>query len=397
MSRGFVLATGRAGPMAATVSDRPNDQALALLHRLVTALEDDAPRPSRFERWGKAAAVFATPVTILLSAVGIVATIFLTSAQLDASSQQFDRTWRQSQYSDIVDGLASSSVGVQVNSIRRLVQYVADKRNFENDDEQEAAAQNAAQTLAAFMTDESQLAGDDGLSNYRDPQPVVVSRAFTQLDDLVDTGLSVALDLSKGNFHGVYEPGLRPNSSFLIRGADFRGATLAQLDLTKVPSPQLQSAFFTCTDLQGAKLGSADVSGADFTGANLGAADLSHVRGLTSAQLSGARVGPVTRLPKGVHAPPQPSWGVEDDANFGPTDACKKLLEAMTHLLAGTGYSDRLPCPAVDGSRWQVRLSSVENDARQRVCSFRDRMDHGGSTDPSAARQRSEPIRGPRD
>jgi uncharacterized protein YjbI with pentapeptide repeats len=280
--------------MAATVSDQPTDQALALLNRLVTALEADAPRRSRLERWGKRAAVFATPIAIFLSAVGIVVTIFLTTAQLDASSDQFDRTLRQSQYSDIVDGLASSSVGVQVNSIRRLVQYVADKRNFEDDDAQEAAAQNAAQTLAAFITDESQLPGDEGLSNYRDPQPVVVARAFTQLDDLVDTGLSVALDLSKGNFHGVYQPGLRPTSSFLIRGADFRGATLAHLDLTNVASPQLQSAFFTCTDLQSAKLGSADVSAADFTGANLGAADLSHVRGLTSAQLSGARVGPAT-------------------------------------------------------------------------------------------------------
>jgi len=369
--------------MTATVSDQSSDQALALLHRLVTALEDDAPRHSRFERWGKAAAAFATPITIVLSAIGIVVTIFLTSAQLDASSHQFDRTWRQSQYSDIVDGLASSSVGVQVNSIRRLVQYVADKRNFENDDAQQAAAQNAAQTLAAFMTDESQLAGDDGLSNYRDPQPVVVSRAFTQLDDLLDTGLSVALDLSKGNFHGVYEPRLRPTSLFLVVGADFREATLSQLDLTRVPNAQLQDAFFTCSDLQGAKLGNADVSGADFTGANLGAANLSHVRGLTSAQLSGARVGPVTRLPKGVHGPPQPSWGVEDDANFGPTDACKKLVEAMTHLLAGTGYSDRLPCPAVHGSRWRVRLSWVEDDARQRVCSFRARMNHSGYTDPS--------------
>jgi uncharacterized protein YjbI with pentapeptide repeats len=373
--------------MTASASDHSTDRTLALLHRLVTALEEGAPRPSRFQRWGRSAASFATPVTIALSAVGIGVTIFLTTAQLDASSTQFDRTWRQSQYSDIVDGLASSSVGVQVNSIRRLVQYVADERNFEDQDAQEAAAQNAAQTLAAFMTDESLLSGDAGLSSYRDPQPVVVGRAFTQLDDLVDTGLSVALDLSKGNFHGVYEPRLRPTSSFLVRGADFRGATLAQLDLTEVPSPQLQAAFFTCADLQGAKLGSADVSAADFTGANLGAADLSHVRGLTSAQLSGARVGPATQLPRGVRAPPQPSWGVEDDANFGPTDACKKLMERMTHLIAGTGYADRLPCTAPDHSRWLVRLTPDEDDARDRVCTFRDRMSRSGHPEPSALEQ----------
>jgi hypothetical protein len=88
-------------------------------------------------------------------------------------------------------------------------------------------------------------------------------------------------------------------------------------------------------------------------------------------------------LPKGVHAPPQPSWGVEEDANFGPTDACKKLMEGMTHVLAGTGYADRLPCTVADGSPWPVRLSSVEDDARQRVCTFRVRMNHRGYTDPS--------------
>ena len=376
--------------MTAAESGQPADQALALLHRLVTGLEADAPQQSRIEKWGK---TWGTPSAIVASAVTIVVTIVLAAIQLHnsseqfdrtvrQSSEQFDRTARQSQYSDIVAGLASSSVGVQVNSIRRLVQYVADEDNFEDDHAQEAAAQNAAQTLAAFITDESQLSGEAGLSNYRDPQPIVVSRAFTQLDDLLDTGLSVALDLSKGNFHGVYQPRLRPTSSFLIVGADFREATLKELDLTMVKSPQLQSAFFTCADLQSAKLGSANVSAADFTGANLGNADLSHVQGLTSAQLSGARVGPATELPKGVHAPPQPSWGVEDDANFGPTDACKKLVEGMTHVLAGTGYADRLPCTHADRSPWPVRLSSVEDDARQRVCTFRDRMNHSGYTDP---------------
>jgi uncharacterized protein YjbI with pentapeptide repeats len=361
--------------MTATESDRPTEQARALLHRLVTALEADAPQQSRMEKWAR---TWGTPAAIVASAVTIVVTIVLTAIQLNASSNQFDRTVRQSQYSDIVAGLASSSVGVQVNSIRRLVQYVSDESNFQSKREQGEAAQNAAQTLAAFITDESQPSGENGLSNYRDPQPVVVSRAFTQLDDLVDTGLSVALDLSKGNFHGVYQPALRPTSSFLAVGADFREATLAQLDLTKVRSPQLQDAFFTCTDLQSAKLGNADVSAADFTGANLGNADLSHVHGLTSAQLSGARVGPATRLPTAVHAPAQPSWGVEDDADFGPTDACKKLVEGMTHLIAGTGYSGRLPCTAADSSPWPIRLALVEDHARRRVCGFRDRMNHSG-------------------
>ena len=55
----------------------------------------------------------------------------------------------------------------------------------------------------------------------------------------------------------------------------------------------------------------------------------------------------------------------------------------MTHVLPGTGYADRLTCTSADRSPWPVRLSSVEDDARQRVCTFRDRMNHSGYMDPS--------------
>jgi len=38
-----------------------------------------------------------------------------------------------------------------------------------------------------------------------------------------------------------------------------------------------------------------------------------------------------------------------------------------------------------DSSTWPVRLSSVEDDARHRVCSFRERMNHAGYPYPAVS------------
>jgi hypothetical protein len=62
-------------------------------------------------------------------------------------------------------------------------------------------------------------------------------------------------------------------------------------------------------------------------------------------------------------------------------------MERMTHLIAGTGYADRLPCTGPDHSRWLVRLTPDEDDARDRVCTFRDRMSRSGHPEPSALEQ----------
>src|SRR5262245_7951315 len=116
----------------------------ALLKRLVVALEGKrGDKPKRF--WER----YATPITVLVSAIGLAATVWYSQRQLSQSSDQFDRTQHQGQYSDIVGGLASPSVAVQVNSVRRLVQYVVDDSNFDNTDVQTQAAINAAQTLEA--------------------------------------------------------------------------------------------------------------------------------------------------------------------------------------------------------------------------------------------------------
>ena len=128
----------------------------------------------------------------------------------------------QNAYSDIVSGMASSSVGVQVSSIRSLVQHVRNPSNFDdNATLQQQAASDAAQTLTAFIEDESTVPDHEGLTDFRDPQPVVVSRALDQLVEL--TGLrrgsedsdevrfpGADVDVSRGNFHGVYAPDFVP-------------------------------------------------------------------------------------------------------------------------------------------------------------------------------------------
>ena len=300
--------------------------------RLVVAAERRAQPPPLWER-------LVTPATVALSAVGIGLTIWQANVQQETSAQQFERTMRQNQYADIVSGMASSSVGVQVNSIRALVQHVRDPANYGSDtDLQEQAAVNAAQTLTAFIEDESSVPGQKGLSDYRDPQPVVVSRALDQLVEL--TGLKesaaegdqvrfpgISVDLSRGDFHGVSARDFAPEGSFWAVGADFRNASVTGWDLSGTVQANLSSAFFTCADLQQSNLGSSVVAAADFTGANLRGADLSGVQGLTSAQLVGALTGPETRLPTGVEAPPvEDAWGVTQDGDrFSASPACRFL------------------------------------------------------------------------
>lgn len=366
----------------------------ALLARLVEALEKSLHQRSQTRGFWER---YATPVTVGLSAIGLGVTIWISQGQLNTSREQFDdnqqasalqfeRTLRQNQYSDIVGGMASSSVAVQVNSIRRLVQYVVEPKNFETTVLQEQAALNAAQTLAAFIEDESAETGREGLTDYRDPQPVVVGRAVDQLFKL--TGLAhdadddmvsfpqLSVDLTRGNFHGVGVSDFAPSGSFLAIAADFRAATVTGWNLAAVEQPSLSSAFFTCANMQSSNFGTSNVAAADFTGANLRGADLSRVTGLTSEQIRGALVGPLTRLPADVERPPQPGWGItEDNGQYRPSLPCRHLLDQMTDLLAGSGYSSRLPCPGSSRSPWRVHLSTREHKALDRVCQLRKRLE----------------------
>jgi hypothetical protein len=360
---------------------------LALLRRLVDALEGDAKaraenRPDRFEKW-------RTPAAIGVSTVTIVATVVFSYLQLRSSADQFERTVKVNQYSDIVDGLASDSVGVQVNSLRRLVRYVTTEDNYEDDGTQWDAAVDAAQTLSTFITDESTVPGHEGLTSYRDPQPIVVARALGQLVQLMKGGFAtIDVDLSRGNFHGVNVAGVAPQGAFVAVGADFRSVNATAWDLTGTDA-DLSNAFFTCANLQTSKLGAADLAGTDLTGANLRGADLSQVRNLTSAQLTGALVGPVTRLPGDVVAPdPDDAWGVQDDEDFGTTPACRRMMEEMTDLPAGAGYSQRIGCPGSHRRSWSIELTDGARAALRTVCGFRSDVEtsEGVLTRPASAR-----------
>ncbi|MFC7494315.1 MULTISPECIES: pentapeptide repeat-containing protein [unclassified Nocardioides] len=360
---------------------------LALLRRLVEALEGEANARAEAatDRWEK----WRTPAAIAVSTLTILATIVFSALQLKSSSDQFERTLKANQYSDIVDGLASDSVGVQVSSLRRLVRYVTTEDNFEDGAAQRAAAVDAAQTLSTFITDESTVPGHEGLTSYRDPQPIVVSRALGQLVQLTKDGFAtVNIDLSRGNFHGVNVADVVPLGAFVAVGADFRSVNATGWDLTGT-SADLSNAFFTCANMQTSDLGTADLAGTDLTGANLRGADLSEVRNLTSEQLTGALVGPVTRLPMGVEAPDEvDAWGVQADADFGTTPACRRLMEEMTDLPAGAGYSQRIACPGQARQPWSIELTDGARAALRTVCGFRSDLDtsEGTLTRPVSAR-----------
>lgn len=346
------------------LSDRDSFERLAAAHE---AYVEELKRPK--PRWD-----------LVLGVLVLCATIGIASCQVRQASQQFERTARQTRYSDIVSGMASESVGVQVNALRELVQWVRDPENFDDDEEgQTQSATNAAQALTAFIQDESETPAE-GLSNYRDPQPVIMSRALGQLltlmgrrGDEVDltapTFPSVNVDLARGNFHGAPFSDFAPEGGVYAVGSDWRGATVTGWDLSKADGATFASSFFTCADLQVSNLGNADVGAADFTGANLRGADFSDVRNLTSDQVSGALIGPYTRLPSGVEVV-QPGWGYRQTPDgYVATPACRHLMDEMTNLPAGSGYSRRLPCSGK--AKFGLQLSEVKQSVVSRVCALR--------------------------
>lgn len=316
-----------------------------------------------------------TTLAVVISAATLVATMVYSQMALSSSAEQFERTVAQSQYSDIVGGLDSPSVGVQVNAIRRLVRFVNDDTNFDSTIEQERAVIDAAQTLMVFVQDESATPGREGLSDYRDPQPVVSSRALDELLDLLDAAKhAISVDLSRVDFHGIGAADLKPRGSLYAVGADFRLAAATGWDLSDIPA-NLGSAFFTCANLQQSDFGQANVSGTDFTGANLRGADLGDVIGLRQEQIGGAVTGEATTLPAGLIAPTD-QWGAVEQGNghWTASPQCRALVESMTRLPSGSGFSSRLPCPGVTPAVFPPRLRPAEKTAVARVCALRTEL-----------------------
>jgi len=295
-------------------------------------------------RFALISAVIAV-LTVLFSAIAVIGSIRSASSQARSNDAQFRKNVRNTTYNNIVTGLGSSSGAVQVNSMRLLSQYVRDPSNYDTPDRQQDGVINAIQTLAAFIEDKSSD-GSHGLTDYESPQPIVLSRAMTQLKQLVsDPRLgSHPTDISRANLHGISLPYLSPQGPFLAVATDFRRATLNHLNLTDSPSsPDLRASFFTCSVLTKARFGDANVSLADFSGADLSGADMAHVQNLDSRQIRGVTVTPKTRLPKGVTVT-GPAWGAS-------SRKCADMADQMTGMISGQGYTSRIPCPA-DTHQW---------------------------------------------
>lgn len=285
----------------------------------------------------------SSALTVVIAAlsfcVALVA-VLVSVQQLKASTSQYEKSARESRYTDIVAGLGSSAAAVQTNSMRLLAEYAEDRNNFDSSESQDIAADDAIQTLMAFIEDQSSVRGFTGLADYESPQPIVLSRAAVVLMRLADErGLgSHAIDISRANLHGISLTGMiRPEGKIIARDTDFRRASLGFMNVSGVTA-DFSYSYFTCARLGAVKFGRANLLGADLSGADLSGADLSHVQNLTPGQLHGVTTGPKTRLPSGIHVSAADAWGVD-------SSTCHTLVDHMTGMQAGWGYLSTHPCP----------------------------------------------------
>lgn len=302
-----------------------------------------------------------TLVGLAISALAVSLTFVHQERQARAADEEFRESLSRDEYGQIVTGLSSSSVAVQDSSMRRLIAYVRKPSNYPNRAARRDGYNNAIHTLTAFIADESLLPGHVGLSHYQSPQPLIVPRAMRHLRELTSDRLgAVTVEISRADLHGASLENYRPRAHLLAVGADFRRASLEGLNLTASQNrSQLNSAFFTCADLSGARLGAANMAGADLTGANLSGADLSRVTGLDRDQINGVTVDRKTRLPEGLPDKPRTGW-------IG-TERCYELVNNMTGMRGAQGYASTLPCPTTeDESRameleppWQGELKDL--------------------------------------
>ena len=278
--------------------------------------------------------------------VGVVVTVVIAMATLLSQGGQFEASLRTSEYREIVAGLDSDAVAVQDSSMRRLVDYVEDEDNFDPAEDQRDAYRNAIQTLTAFIVDQSNQVRGTGLSEYQNPQPIIVPRAMNHLRSLIGDPMGAeVIDISGADLHGAWLPNFSPAAHIVAAGVDFRRATLAELDLTATDSPStLNSSFFTCAGLVGADFGNASLVNADLTGANLRGADLSNVTGLEEEQLNGTSIGEHTRLPPGIELELRVGWREADP------ERCYEMVNKMTGMRGSQGYYSQLPCPETEAA-----------------------------------------------
>ena len=145
-----------------------------------------------------------------------------------------------------------------------------------------------------------------GLSNLR---YALLSGADLSDSFLGGVDLSFA-ELSHANLSGSWLMSINLSYASLC-DANIRGACLNSADLNeaRLNGANLDGADLTLAQLKGANLRGANLTSAILTHANLEGADLTGVRGLTSEQITSARIDEKTRLPDGLRRPEPPSTG----------------------------------------------------------------------------------------
>ena len=156
----------------------------------------------------------------------------------------------------------------------------------------------------------------------------------------------LAIDLSRGNFHGVPAASFEPEGSFRAVGADFRGATVTDWDLSAADESHPRERLLHVRQPAGVR---------PRYGRRLG-------RRLHRGQPAGRR--PVRGAEPHPGAAPRCARGGRDRAPVGhrhrpgeagasprsarpssPPPRCRDLMDRMTNLLSGAGYSRRDPVP----------------------------------------------------
>jgi hypothetical protein len=243
---------------------------------------------------------------------------------------------------------------VQINSIRRLGDFVSDRGKYVNGTAQQGGVTTAVQTLAAFVKEKTHSTAD-GLAKWNKPPPASVGSALRTLRLLAGNPQLGArsFDISQVDVHG--DPNLqefRPTNSVFATGADLRRTNLTMVDFSGV-LVTLRRAFLTCATLKDAKLGAADLEFADLSGADLRGADLSKVQHLTARQLTGVTTDNATLLPPGVAPASAGSWDGGE---------CSRVTVGMTGLHSGAGYDNATPCP-----RTEHELSAAPPELQEAV------------------------------
>jgi uncharacterized protein YjbI with pentapeptide repeats len=309
---------------------------------------DAAPAAAKAARNG----INWTAASIVLSALLAVGGLYYTGRQVVDQQKQFVQTSRQSRYNEILSGLSDKSPAVQISAITRLVDFVADGRNFPDASAQKTVGRELQLTLVEYIRATADYTGL-GLKAYKGSREnwVLGVTATRQMQELLNKpGLEDVrlhgLDLSHVDLHGYASQDLQISANLFLDGVDLREASLTGIKVSPDNDVNLEQADLTCADLNGtphaeASLGRADLAHADLTGANLNYLDLSLVTGLTSDQIRHATWNSGTKWPPALRGLPPSSTDAMQDIH----GLCTYVINRMTGMLPGEGYQNTTPYP----------------------------------------------------